>query len=302
MIKVKYKTGLFLYNGSGQNQDIHHVIGIVMRTLARELEEVHICKTLYVQHAKELCQKFGEQVDVVIVLGGDGTIHECINGLSILSQRPALAILPGGTCNDFSRSLHISQNIEMAVAELMYGEEELVDIGHVGEDYFLNFYGIGLVAETSNNIKSKEKNILGKASYLLSAFRTLKEVNLFFLKAEIDGKIIETQAAMVLVANGKYIGGKLLPFQAIDYMDGYLDVFIIKQTNLQAVKDIMEMRKNNAGEIVQEEIIYHRAKEVKIAAEEDLDVDMDGEIYTMTPSHIKILPKHLRFLKPAGSA
>ncbi|WP_248563009.1 diacylglycerol kinase family protein [Niallia sp. NCCP-28] len=299
---MKYKKGLFLYNGNAGNQDIHPLIGIIMRTLSRELEEVHVYQTSYAQHAKELCRTFGEEFDLVIILGGDGTIHECINGLSSLLKRPTLAILPGGTCNDFSRSLNISQNIEMAIEELMRGEEVPVDIGKVNEDYFLNFFGIGLVAEASNNIRPEEKNILGKASYLLSAVRTLKQANLFFLKIEADGKVIETQAAMVLVANGKYLGGKLLPFQAIDYMDGYLDVFIIKNPNFQAAKDIMAMRKAASDEIMQEEVIYQRVKEVKITAEENLDVDMDGEIYTTTPSNIKMLPGHLRFLTPVGLA
>lgn len=299
---MKYKKGLFIYNENAGKQDIHHLIGIVIRTLSRELEEVRICKTLYSQHAKELCQRFGEQIDLVIVLGGDGTIHECINGLSSLLKRPTLAILPGGTCNDFSRSLNISQNIELVVEELVRGEEVLVDIGKVNEDYFLNFFGIGLVAETSNNIKSEEKNVLGKASYLLSAVRTMQQADLVFLRIEVDDKVVETQAAMVLVANGKYMGGKLIPFQAIDYMDGYLDVFIVKNPNFQAVKDIMAIRKVNSDEIVQEEIIYYRAKEVTIVAEKNLDVDMDGEIYTTTPSYIKIIPGHLRFLKPVGLA
>ncbi|WP_157827628.1 diacylglycerol/lipid kinase family protein [Niallia nealsonii] len=299
---MKYKKGLLLYNGNSGNQEIHSLIGSIMQTLSRELEEVHVYQTFYAQHAKELCRTFGEQVDLVIILGGDGTIHECINGLSNLLKRPTLAILPGGTCNDFSRSLNISQNIEMAIEELIRGEEVLVDIGKVNKDYFLNFFGIGLVAETSNNIKLGEKNVLGKASYLLSAVRTLKQADLFFLKIEADGKVIELQAAMVLVANGKYLGGKMLPFQAIDYMDGYLDVFIIKNPNFQAVKDIFSMRKVASDEIVQEEIIYYRVKEVKITAEENLDVDMDGEIYTTTPSDIKVLPGHLRFLKPVGIA
>jgi len=302
MIAMKYKKGLFIFNENAGKQDIHHLIGMAMRTLSRELEEVRICKTLYSQHAKELCQKFGEQIDLVIVLGGDGTIHECINGLSSLSKRPTLAILPGGTCNDFSRSLNISPNIELVVEELMRGEEVPVDIGKVNEDYFLNFFGIGLVAETSNNIKSEEKNLLGKASYLLSAVRMLKQVDPVFLQIEVDGKTVETQGAMVLVVNGKYMGGKLIPFQAIDYMDGYLDVFIVKNPNFQAVKDIIAIRKVNSNEIVEGEVIYHRAKEVKIVTEEELDVDMDGEIYTTTPSHIKIIPRHLRFLKPVGLA
>ncbi|MCY9389815.1 acylglycerol kinase family protein, partial [Bacillus haynesii] len=64
--------------------------------------------------AFEFCREIGEDIGQLFILGGDGTVHECINGISRLQTKPDIGILPGGTCNDFSRALRIPQNIEKA--------------------------------------------------------------------------------------------------------------------------------------------------------------------------------------------
>ncbi|MFT8321853.1 MAG: diacylglycerol kinase family protein [Bacillus sp. (in: firmicutes)] len=295
---MPYKKVLFLYNENAGKQDIYQLVGICMRILTKHMEQIYLCKTIKPLHAMELCEQYGEKVDLVIVLGGDGTVHECINGLSKLNKRPVLAILPGGTCNDFTRTLEISQNIERATEEIVNGSEVFIDVVQADEHYFLNFWGIGLIAETSNNIKEEEKNVFGKASYLFSAVRTINKIEDIHVNMEIDGKTIEEDAVMVLIANGKYIGGKSIPFQAIEYNDGFVDIFMIKNTTLNLLKEIIALRKEDTDEVMNKDIQYYRGKKVKVSTSHPVDVDMDGEIYTKTPNEINVLPNHLKVIKP----
>ncbi|WP_445490617.1 diacylglycerol/lipid kinase family protein [Niallia sp. 03133] len=295
---MRYKKVLFLYNENAGKGDIYNLLGICMRILTKHMEQINLCKTIRPLHAMELCKEYGENVDLVVVLGGDGTVHECINGLSQLEKRPVLAILPGGTCNDFTRTLGITQNIERAAEEIILGKESPVDIIQANEHYFLNFWGIGLIAETSNNIKEEEKSLLGKVSYFLSAVRTLNNMDNMNIILEIDGKNIEEEAIMVLIANGKYIGGKSIPFQAIEYNDGFVDVFIVKNTNLNLLKEVIALRKESADEVMNKDIHYYRGKSIKIDTSAPVDVDMDGEVYTQTPTKINVLPNHLKVIKP----
>ncbi|MGG0737150.1 YegS/Rv2252/BmrU family lipid kinase [Niallia taxi] len=298
---MKYKNALFIYNGNAGKKEIDVQLQSCLHVFAKEIDHLQVFKTKGPNHAAEICGKYGEQTELVIVLGGDGTIHECVNGLAGLQKRPVLAILPGGTCNDFSRTLNIQQNLQRAAKELvLYGVEEPVDIIQTDSAFFLNFWGIGLVAETSNNIREEEKNILGRASYLLSAIRTIQNTEPKELVMNIDGKEIREKAVLAMVVNGKYIGGKLLPFSAISYNDGLVDVFIVKNTNLHLLKELNDLRKIDfeTDEELKEEVMYMSGKHIKISSEHFVDVDMDGEVYTKTPSELKVLPSHLKMLRP----
>ena len=80
----------------------------------------------------------------------------------------------GGTCNDFSRTLGVPQNIAEAAKLITKEHIKPVDVAKANEQHFLNFWGIGLVSEVSNNIDAEEKAKLGKIGYYLSTIRTVK--------------------------------------------------------------------------------------------------------------------------------
>lgn len=295
---MKYTKALFIYNGNAGKDEIGKLLEISLPKLAESMEQLLVFKSIRPGHAKALCEQYGEEVELVIVLGGDGTVHECINGIAPLKKRPVFAILPGGTCNDFTRTLGMSQNLAFATEELVNGLEVSVDIVQADHDYFLNFWGVGLVTETSNNIKEEEKNLLGRISYFLSALRTMKTINPFDIHLTVDGKEISEKAVMVLIVNGNYIGGRMLPIPSISYDDGLVDIFLLKNTNLQLLREIMDLRQEQATEAIKEEILYFRAKNIKIKAENPIDIDMDGEVYQTTPSEITVLSQHIKMIKP----
>ena len=134
------------------------------------------------REAENICRRHGEETDIVIILVCDGTVHECVNGLAPLENRPTVAILPGGTCNDFSRMLKMPQDIRAAAETIIQGETCTTDIGQAGDRYFSNFWGIGLISETSANIDESQKSLLGKVSYFIRAVRTVKEAESFSYK------------------------------------------------------------------------------------------------------------------------
>lgn len=157
--------------------------------------------------ATKYCQEFASKVDLIIVFGGDGTVFECTNGLAPLETRPTLAIIPGGTCNDFSRTLGVPQNIAEAAKLITKEHVKPVDVAKANGQHFLNFWGIGLVSEVSNNIDAEEKAKLGKIGYYLSTIRTVKNAETFPVKITYDGQVYEDEAVLVMVGNGEYLGG-----------------------------------------------------------------------------------------------
>ncbi|RFU70195.1 YegS/Rv2252/BmrU family lipid kinase [Bacillus sp. V59.32b] len=294
---MKWKKGMLIYHQNAGKGKIEKALKDCLPILSPNIEEFLLIQTREQGDGERLCQKHGEDMDVIFILGGDGTVHECINGLSGLENRPLIGILPGGTCNDMSRALNIPQNIRRAAVALVEGETVQIDVGKTGSNYFINFWGIGLITKTSNNIDPQEKNTLGKISYFLSALRTINESEPFHFKMSYDGNSIEDEAIMILTVNGNYIGTNMLPFPLIKPNDGLLDVIIVKNSNLGIFKEIMEM-KRTLGESTDSDsgVLYFQAKEIQIVTDEELDADMDGEIYQKTPADISILKHHLSML------
>lgn len=298
---MRFERALLIYNGNAGKKDIKQALGGAVPILSSHISNLMIIPTQKIGHAKELCQLHGADVDLAIILGGDGTVHECINGLSTLDHRPVIGILPAGTCNDFSRTLLIDQDIASAADQIIHGESIPVDVLKVDEQYSLNFWGTGLIAETSNHIRQTEKDHLGKISYFLSAIRTMKNMDPFTYRLDIDGERLEGEALLMIAANGNYIGTNMLPFKAITYNDGLADLFIIKHTNLALLKELFTTDITVQSNELSQEIIHYTGKSISISTEKEMDADMDGEVYTKTPSHITVLKHHVQMLKPISS-
>ena len=294
-----YKNPILIYNGKAGNKDIERTLDVVVPILTSRYPNLKMVGTQKPNHAREICSTYGESVDLVICLGGDGTVHECINGLSKLDRRPIIGILPGGTCNDFSRSLMIEQDIRLATEQIISSESVPVDVLRAGSQYGLNFWGAGLVAETSMNIQQAEKEQFGKLSYLLSAVRTVKDAKHFKYQINIDGKEMEGEAVLILIANGNYIGTNFLPFKSIKYNDGVADVFVVKNTNIRLLKELLTKDITIDRNKQSEEIKHYTGKSISVLTEEKMPVDMDGELYAQTPSHIEVLKHHLHIIKPS---
>ncbi len=160
--------------------------------------------------------------------------------------------------------------------------------------HFLNFWGIGLVSEVSNNIDAEEKAKLGKIGYYLSTIRTVKNAETFPVKITYDGQVYEDEAVLVMVGNGEYLGGipSFIPNVKCD--DGTLDIFVVKSTGIQAFKDYIGKK---LFEDSNENDIFHvKAKSIHIETEEEKEVDTDGESSLHTPCHIEVLQGHFTMI------
>ncbi|CAM3727641.1 diacylglycerol/lipid kinase family protein [Mesobacillus zeae] len=295
---MRFSKALLIYNGNAGQKNIDLSLGASVPVLSSAIPDLHIIQTERQGHATELCERYGSEVDAVFILGGDGTVHECTNGLARLEKPPVIGLLPGGTCNDFSRTLGIDQDIRRASEQLINGVIVPVDAIKIDDGYSLNFWGIGLIAQTSLNIEDSEKDRFGKIGYFLSAIRTVKDMEHFEYTIEMDGKEIRGEAKMIIAMNGSYIGTNQLPFQGIRYDDGLIDLFIIKNTNLTLIKEILTNDPTVNPNTLSNEIDHFTAKQIKVETSNVTEADMDGEVYTETPSQIAVLKHRFRMLKP----
>lgn len=291
------RKAMLIYNGNAGQKHIQKTLGAVVPILSQKIDELIVKPTRQKHDAFHFCRDVGEDIDQLFILGGDGTVHECINGISPQKAKPQIGILPGGTCNDFSRALQIPQNIEKAAEALVNGEPVSVDVLKTEEHYCLNFWGIGFIAKASSHINQTEKALLGRISYFTSALRMISNLKPFPFKLSIDGDDLTDEAVMILVLNGQFIGTSRIPLPTVSIHDGKADVLVCRNMNLAALKELFAMEEPEL-ESLRGELSYYQGKTIKVETAEKMDADTDGEIYTQTPASIEVLSGHVRMLAP----
>lgn len=292
----KYKNALLLYNGNAGKDNIDKKLKQTLPVLSMAIKELRVVQTETVEELKEHCKRYAENVELLIILGGDGTIHEVVNAIAPLEKRPIIGILPGGTSNDFSRTLGFPQNLNAAAETIVTGKSMVVDLAKADDNYYLNFWGIGLIADTSENIDADEKSNFGILSYFISSIRTLNQSTNFTYKIQAEDRKEEGEAVLIGVFNGRFIGTRQIALPSIKPDDGKLDVIIVKNSSLASFRELLSIV-NPYTEVTEfEEVIHFQTDKIRVETENPMGVDMDGEIYRQTPSEIEVLPGHIRMI------
>ncbi|MDM5281108.1 YegS/Rv2252/BmrU family lipid kinase [Paenibacillus silvae] len=297
---MEWNKALLIHHQHAGKASRESTVGLAAGVLAPAVHEMVVVRTDEPGEGEQLCRERGEEFDVVFILGGDGTVHECVNGLASLQQPPPIGVLPGGTCNDFARSLGISPDVETAAQELLSGRMITVDVGKANDRVFTNFFGIGLISETSQNINENLKGALGKVSYFISTLQTISRSEPFHYELEMDGERAEGDAVMIYAANGRFLGTNALPFAADALQDGQLDVLIIHETGIPLLREVLSLKPEGAWQPRNESISYFKASTLTIKTDAPMPADTDGELYMQTPAELSVLAGHLRFLTGTG--
>jgi len=238
-------------------------------------------------------------VDVVGVYGGDGTVKEAASG--VMGSPVPLAIFPGGTGNVMSVELGIPDDLAGACA-LPCGDDiaiRTVDMGQVGNEYFLLRLGIGLEAAMVEGADREMKARMGNLAYILSAFQALREPQIARYNLTLDGRQVESEGITCIIANSGNVGvAGLSLVSTIRVDDGLLDVIVIRKADLSSLLALAAsvVRGDEAAEPLQ----HWRAREVAVATDPPQTVQADGEILGRTPVRAKIIPQAVRIIVPEG--
>lgn len=264
--------------------------------LIRHFHEVTFCTTVKPGDAAKHAVAKADDVDLIIAAGGDGTVHEIVNALSPLPQRPILAIIPTGTNNDFSRALGIKQHPVRACEQLLEKRTTNVDVGVTNQSYFLNFWGIGLITTVSTGIDPRAKETIGRMSYFMSAAQNFADAKPFHITVTSPAQNYNGEAVMLLAGNGPYLGGFRPFFPAGDVGDGKLDVLIVKETSLQSFWSMIRSKVGIPPENDDDGLIYFQTDRLRVIANPSQAIDCDGEQKGETPADIHVLKQHLTMI------
>ena len=226
--------------------------------------------------ARELAAGF----DRVAVCGGDGTLHEVITGLMGLPQsaRPPIGYLPAGTTNDFARNLSLPRGIEKMATLAAAGPGRPVDIGRLGERYFIYVAAFGLFTDVAYNTPQQSKNALGHLAYVLQGVSELANVKSYRLTIHHDGGILEGDFLYGMFCNTVSVGGVIgLPSDQVALDDGLLEAVLVRAP--QSVPDFNAAVLALATQEYTEEsgvIVLHSSR-FHITCDEAVPFTLDGE-------------------------
>jgi diacylglycerol kinase (ATP) len=283
-----------------------------LRPIVAEYGNADWSGTVYPTHAVELARQAGlEGYDMVVAVGGDGTVHEVVNGLMQIpaERRPLLGVVPVGSGNDFAHAAGVPFKPDHALHHALKGEPQPIDIGVLRdgrgrEEYWDNTLGIGF--DTVVTIRSHRLPLLrGFLMYLTAVIQTIiLNFNPAHLKIQTDRETWEDDILMLTVCNGPREGGGFLVAPAAKHDDGLLQYATVAEISRpMMLRLIPEVMKGTHGRFSC--VRMGDLTRLTLASDKPLYIHTDGEIFTDFASNLReieveLLPGVLKVVKGAG--
>ena len=289
------KKILFIINpisGQRKKKEIEKWIGTELDKTQFDPVVVH---TTSPGHATELSQKaVVDGVDVVVAVGGDGTVNEI--GQALIGSSVSLAIIPTGSGNGLARHLKIPFNFKKALGVINQGKIKKIDTATINNKVFLSIAGIGYDAYVARKFAKAGTRGFNTYFRIVSGEYPMYRPRKY--KIEIDGKTITRRALVVTFANSNQFGNNASIDPGASLDDGYIDVCIVRRIPLLLVPfyaPMLFMKTFQKTQFI--EIL--KAKTVTITRKKGRAIHFDGDPFTMGKKlEMKINPLSLQVLVP----
>ena len=290
------KKFLFIVNpisGVGKQKNIPQVID---RHFDRHRYDFEIQTTEYAGHAREMAAAVREEYDVIVAVGGDGTMNETASQL--ISTNTALGIIPLGSGNGFARHLGLSTDPIRAVQQLNTSEPFPLDACFMNDRPFFNVSGLGFDAQVSRRFMDQIKR--GYATYASCVWEEFQHYQPRHYRYTWRGRTTEEALFLVAFANTQQYGNNavIAPDARID--DGYLDIVLVRPFPLPYLPIFTAL--SFAGQI-------HQSPYVNIIKRKKFDIEqlddplghIDGDyVETNQSIHLQVRPRSLQVMRPTA--
>lgn len=257
-------------------------------------------KSYYSEYAGHLSEIAEREVngdwDGIVVVGGDGSLFEVINGMMRGNEQLPIPIgvIPVGTGNSFSRDLAIRTH-DQAIQKILEGKTRNVDLGKcicAGRIfYFINILGFGFVSDVAQKASLYKK--WGNLSYIIGVFIITLKLESYHLDFEIDGQPFQRENIFVEICNSTKTGGDMIMAPQAEIDDGFFDIVLLNKTSrfrlLSAFPKIFK-----GTHIQMKEVETFRAKAMQFRPDVSKFLTPDGEIHGQTPISVSVLSGKIR--------
>lgn len=314
------RLGLVIHGSSCQSQPLRQAVADLREAGA----DVTVRVTFESGDARRFAREAAEDDRDVVAMGGDGTLHEVVNGMCDADARGALGIVPAGTGNDFATAAELPLgDPRAALAVVAAGRRHAVDLLTVDVDgqphRMLNVSTAGLGAEATTDATESAKRWLGNLAYLISGVQRLHELEAQEIR--VEGEDAEGNdfawnglAFGVAVGNGRLAGGgaRLCPTAKID--DGLLDLAICPEMPLDRllpvvgrtlIGDLLKQAQDETSAgveaVEQQGVVYRQLRHVEMDCLRPTPINLDGEPLRGRRFRFEVDPGRLEVFLPASS-
>jgi YegS/Rv2252/BmrU family lipid kinase len=250
-----------------------------------------------------LRQKLTENtVDVLGVVGGDGTIMEV---LPILVEFPQvkLALIAYGTGNLLAVNLGIPKEFSASLDLIFNGKPRRIDMARINNDYFALLAGVGVVADIMENTPRADKKRFGILAYLVNGFKTVWGARRSRFTVTTENRTFRAKGVSVLVSNAASFLGPCVPLTPdAEPDDGLLDVCVIRShSNQDYFATLLEAMTHSQSGLNPRNIIRFQTRKLKIESSKTMSVQADGNLIGTTPVDIEIVRNRLQVMVPPES-
>lgn len=299
------KRARIIYNPSSGREAVKRVLPDILRVYENAGYETSAFETtpepFSAKHEAARCCDAG--FDLIVAAGGDGTVHEVINGISEKEHRPAVAIIPAGTTNDYARVLQIPRDNLIKAARLIENKESIyMDIGKVCVEneskYYVNIAALGNLAEITFDVSIQLKTLFGYLAYVIKGAELLPQVRSVPLHIKYEGGEYEGGASLVFVALSSTVGGfnKIVPNKVLG--DGKFSLIIVKTASVFELMQLARKLLIDGSHLDSPNVIHKQTSFVDIDVLDDsnLMINLDGEYGGDAPVHFENLNHHIEVI------
>lgn len=266
--------------------------------LRRENVPYSLVETQYPGHATELASQFAAtEGHPLVVMGGDGTISEVLNG--ILPSPVELGLISIGTGNDTARSLGLPYNNTAAALEvILSGAPRSIDVGWAEDRFFISTLGVGFpaaVAAAANQLTW----LKGRAAFFGSFCKALSRLKAVPLVLTMDGRSLELRCTCVLILNTPYCGGGMLLAPGAKVDDGFFDVVVVSDIGRWDL--MLHFPLAYWGRhLKHRHFSVCKCRQIEVQSSFPIRKMFDGDLHGQAPVHARVLPRATKVITPTG--
>ena len=269
---------LFIYNPKAGKKAISDKLDRIITNLTDDDMELIVSPTKKRGDAEKRVEEYeyDNECKMICCSGGDGTLHEVINGMMHRKNKVPIVYIPTGSTNDFGASLNLPKDMVVASDMAKFGMPFDIDVGQLNDQFFVYTACFGLFTETSYATPQAAKNVLGHFAYLIKGATELTKIRKFHMRVSFDDKVIEDNFIFGMVCSTSSIGGfKGLTGSDVRFDDGLYELLLIRDSSvLNLIPILNDVIK---GKFSNEHIVYAKTKNVRFYAGNDVPWCVDGE-------------------------
>ena len=242
----------------------------------------------------------------LVVVGGDGSVNEVVNGLDHTPD-VELAVIPRGTGWDFVRTFGIPNDLDDAIDVALAGAVREIDLGTASyrtwagdeaRSTFANVASAGISGAIARRANDSSKALGGKVSYYWATLSVFFGWQTGEMRVTVDGESRSGKMIDAMICNGRYLGGGMMMCPEAEPDDGLFDVLLIGDVTKRDLAFVLP-KTYKGKHLPHPRLELLRGRVVTVESEEPLPIELDGEQPGTTPARFEVVPRALRLRVPA---